>query len=67
MSILITVVLIGACTRSPEQVADVIYSGGDIVTINDAQPTVESLAVKDGKIIAVGTKADILKYKGVYK
>ncbi len=64
MNIMVTVVLTTSCTRTPEQAADVIYTGGDIVTINDAQPTAEGLAVKDGKIIAVGTQADILKYKG---
>jgi hypothetical protein len=66
MNILVTVVLIGSCTRAPapEQIADVIYTGGDIVTINDSQPTAEAIAVKDGKIVAVGTKANVLKHKG---
>jgi predicted amidohydrolase YtcJ len=41
--------------------ADVIYFGGDIVTINDAQPTVEALAVKDGRILAVGSRTDVEK------
>ena len=36
--------------------ADVIYFGGDIVTVNDTQPSVEALAVKDGRILAVGAK-----------
>ncbi|HQQ78506.1 MAG TPA: amidohydrolase [Thermoanaerobaculia bacterium] len=56
-----------ACTRgpAPEQTADAIYAGGPIVTVNDAQPTAEVLAVKDGKILAVGTKAGIEKvHKG---
>ena len=59
-------VVISSCTRvpAPKQVADVIYSGGDIITINDSQPTVEALAIKDGKIIAVGAKVDALKHKG---
>jgi len=39
--------------------ADAIFVGGDIVTINDAQPTAEALAVKDGKILAVGSRAEI--------
>ena len=39
--------------------ADTIYTGGDIVTVNDAQPTAEALAVKDGKILAVGTRAEV--------
>ena len=59
-------VVISSCTSvpAPKQVADVIYSGGDIITINESQPTVEALAVKDGIIIAVGTKADVLKHNG---
>jgi len=45
--------------------ADTIYTGGDIVTVNDAQPTAEALAVKDGKILAVGTRAELeSSYKG---
>lgn len=39
--------------------ADAIYVGGDIVTINDAQPTAEALAVKDGRIVAVGARASV--------
>jgi hypothetical protein len=47
------------------QPADVLYVGGDIVTIDDARPTAEALAVKDGKILAVGTRADVEKaHKG---
>ncbi len=42
-------------------VADAIYAGGPIVTMNDAQPNAEALAVKDGKILALGAKADIEK------
>jgi predicted amidohydrolase YtcJ len=46
-------------------VADTIYAGGDIVTVNEAQPEVEALAVKDGKILALGTLADIGgRYRG---
>src|SRR5271165_5478679 len=45
--------------KSATDVADAIYTGGDIVTINDAQPTAEALAVKDGKILAVGSRAEI--------
>lgn len=44
--------------------ADVIYHNGDIITVNDNQPTAEAVAVKDGKIIAVGNKDEILKSKG---
>ena len=48
-----------ASTVTAEQAADTIYVGGDIVTINDAQPSAEALAVKDGRILAVGARADL--------
>jgi hypothetical protein len=52
-------------SAATDSAADAIYVGGDIITINDAQPTVEALAVKDGKILAVGTRADVEKaHKG---
>lgn len=45
------------------QPADAIYSGGPIITMNDAAPRVEAVAIKDGKIVAVGTKAEVEKFK----
>ncbi len=47
-----------------EQEANAIYTGGDIITMSDSQPSAEAIAVKDGKILAVGAKADVLKYRG---
>ncbi len=44
--------------------ADAIYFGGDIVTMNDSVPNAEAIAIKDGKIIAVGTRADVEKERG---
>ncbi|MEH6548704.1 MAG: amidohydrolase [Pseudomonadales bacterium] len=35
-------------------IADQLFFNGPIITINDAQPQVEALATKDGKIIATG-------------
>jgi predicted amidohydrolase YtcJ len=54
------------CTASAiaQAPADAIYHGGDIVTIDDKNPTAEAVAIKDGKIMAVGKKADVLKLKG---
>ena len=46
---------------NPASTADTIYFGGDIVTINDAQPTAEAIAIKDGKILSVGSRADLEK------
>ena len=44
--------------------ADTIYSGGQIITVNDQQPSAEAVAVKDGKIIAVGNKDEVMKTAG---
>ena len=42
------------------EAADAIYTGGDIVTIDDSQPSAEAVAIKDGRIVAVGTRDDVL-------
>ncbi len=39
--------------------AATLYVGGPIVTINDSQPTAEAVLVQDGKIVAVGARADV--------
>jgi predicted amidohydrolase YtcJ len=51
-----------ACaSKAPPHVADTIFHGGSIVTVNDKQPEVSALAVRDGNILAVGDSDDILK------
>lgn len=49
---------------SAQEVADTIYSGGPILTINDSAPDAEAVAVKDGRIIAVGSMGDVNTHKG---
>lgn len=43
---------------------DAIYHGGDIVTVDDKNPTAEAVAIKAGKIIAIGKKEEVFKLKG---
>ncbi len=68
LAVVAGLVLAAGCSRSrtgdvataqvaPGAAADTIFTGGDIVTVNDAQPTVEALAVKDGRILAVGARS----------
>lgn len=52
-----------SAAHATNQTAQSIYFGGDIITVNDAAPTVQALAVKDGRILAVGDKEDILKLR----
>lgn len=48
-----------ACTNAPKETADTIYINGKIYTVNEAQPWVEAVAVKEGKFIKVGTTAEV--------
>ncbi len=43
----------------PEGGPDIVYHSGHIVTIDDDFTIVEALAVRDGKIVALGSNADI--------
>ncbi len=44
--------------------ADIIYRNGPILTMDDARPRAEAVAVKDGKILSVGAEDEVLKSKG---
>ncbi|MCL1120913.1 amidohydrolase [Shewanella seohaensis] len=47
----------------PKPNAETIYMGGNIITVNDSAPTAEALAVKNGRILAVGKASELLKLK----
>ncbi|MBS0262578.1 MAG: amidohydrolase [Planctomycetes bacterium] len=53
-----------AATAVAQVPADAIYHGGDVVTMDDKHPTAEAVAIRGGKIVAVGLKNDVLKFKG---
>jgi len=46
------------------EAADVIFFGGDIITVNDQQPDAEAIAIKNGKIVLVGDKKAAFDWKG---
>lgn len=43
-----------------QDMAETIYLGGPILTINDDMPRAEAVAVNDGSIVAVGSLSDIM-------
>lgn len=60
--LLISMTLFGyGCSQ---QTADLILSNGSIYAVDSDKTTAEAVAVKDGKIIFVGSTADSEKYKG---
>src|SRR5262249_58337739 len=65
--LVLTACALSACSldsRGPSGAADVVYHGGVILTVTDAAPRVEALAVRDGKIVAVGPRAQVDKLAG---
>jgi predicted amidohydrolase YtcJ len=46
-------------------IADSIYTNGVIITANDWQPSAEAVAVKDGRILAVGARDQVLRHQGL--
>jgi predicted amidohydrolase YtcJ len=44
--------------------ADTIFTNGDIVTMTDKAPAADALAIKDGRILAIGTEAEVLATQG---
>ena len=54
----------GATGTAAPAAADSIYLGGAILSMNDAQPSAEAVAVRAGRITAVGSRAELLKMQG---
>ena len=48
----------------PSHSADTIYYGGPIVTVNDRQPIAQAVAVKNGRIVAVGSENSMRVWTG---
>ena len=44
--------------------ADALYSGGPILTIDRQQPEVEAVAVRDGRILAMGSVQELERHAG---
>lgn len=51
-------------SAEPQIAADTILENGTIYTIDDKNTVAQAIAVKDGKILYVGTKAGAAAYKG---
>jgi predicted amidohydrolase YtcJ len=64
LRIAVVVVSLLASASSFAQSADRIWSGGPILTMNDAAMRAEAIAERDGKIVAVGSQAEVMKLRG---
>ena len=60
----VAVVLLAVAAPAPAQNADTVLLNGKLLTVDKQFSTREALAVRDGRIMAVGTTADIKKLSG---
>ncbi len=51
-------------SRGAEPKADMIFQGGNIITVNELQPSAEAVAVRAGRILAVGYRDEVMKLRG---
>lgn len=58
-TVLAAVFALAVAPSAPGAEADAIYFGGPIVTVDDRRPSAEAVAVKDGRIVAVGSREDV--------
>ncbi|UCC49427.1 MAG: amidohydrolase [Gemmatimonadota bacterium] len=49
---------------APDVVADMILLGGDIYTLESGQPRAQAVAVRDGRIVAVGDERAVARQRG---
>lgn len=54
-----TVLLAAACAEAPTPPADLVLRGGVVHTVDDALPSAEAVAVRDGRIVYVGSGAGV--------
>lgn len=62
--IILSAGMVSCKKEDSEPYADTIYINGRIYTVNNDQPWVEAVGVKDGKFIGVGSTEEINKLKG---
>lgn len=63
-SIYIIVLLWFFTIKVNAQKADLIIINGKVTTLSDVNPEAESIAIKDNKVLSVGTNAEISKFRG---
>lgn len=50
--------------KKSNETADMVFTNGNIITVNEGQPSAEAVAVKDNKIVFVGSSEDVKAFIG---
>src|SRR5690606_11056460 len=61
---LAAIALTSACGGAASEAADLVLSGGTVLTVDAEHPRGEALAIRDGRIVAVGTNDEIEPWVG---
>ncbi len=64
VAVLITALLAGACSKGDKEMADLVLINGAVHTMDPALSVAEAIAVRDGRILRVGSSADIRALAG---
>ena len=64
VAVLITALLAGACSKGDKEMADLVFINGAVHTMDQALSVAEAVAVRDGRILRVGSSADIRALAG---
>lgn len=63
ISAIFLLILTASCNQEKKPFAESIYINGHIITIDDANPFADAVAIRNGLIQDIGNDQDILKYK----
>ena len=63
-SLVTALAVLTGCDAGSGDAADLVLRNGHIVTVDDTNPEAQALAAKDGRIVALGSDADIEEYIG---
>jgi len=63
-SVVSIILTLAASAVTAEEPADRIWTGGPILTLDDAGTRAEAAAERDGLIVAVGTRAEVMRLEG---
>ncbi|MDN3641416.1 amidohydrolase [Lutimonas halocynthiae] len=64
LSVLFISLLISCNTETKKETADMVFTNGNVITVDEARPAAEAVAVKDGKIVFVGSSEEAQAYIG---
>ena len=61
--LLVISLILSACQPAPKETADLILLNGTVYTVNPENPTAEAIAIKNDRILAIGSNQDIEAFK----